>query len=395
MRVYFAPCGIGLGHVGRSVPIARKLLERNAKVMFSTYSDGIGYIEHEKLPLIKAPSIGFQVKPDGSVDFRQTAVNPGPFLSYFTFLRQVTAELKAIQSFKPDIVVADSRASPLVAARILGMPRICILNQFQVMIPRRKRFLRLARLADYMTLTLVGKVWTSGNIVLIPDFPQPYTISAGNLSIPKSYRKNVRLVGPILSVHSKDLPAEKELRNKLKLPTDKPVILAAISGPTNEKAFLTEILSRILLQFPEDYEVVASLGFPKAKNKPKHRGNVTIYDWIPNRFEYLKACDLVIGRAGHGTLTQCMCYGKPMILIPTSNHTEQLNNAKQAKDFGIAKIILQKDLTKEILLANVKQILENGTPEKAKDVQEKVSSYDGLKNAVKSIVESVKNKQTF
>jgi len=228
MKVYFAPCGIGLGHVGRCAPIAEKLLKKGAQVIFSTYREGIGYVEREGFPLIKAPPIGFQVKPDGSIDFRQTAINPGPFLASFTLLKQIDAEVAAIEKNKPDVVVSDSRASSLLAARLLRVPRICILNQFQPIVPRRTRNLRLAKFADVATLTIIGKIWTGGNIVLIPDFPHPYTISVGNLTIPKPYRKNVRLIGPILPTRPESLPSKKELIKKLNLSTDKPIIFAQI-----------------------------------------------------------------------------------------------------------------------------------------------------------------------
>jgi len=388
MRVYFSPCGIGLGHVGRCIPIARRLGEKNIEVMFSTYKEGIRYVERENLALVKAPPIGFQVKPDGTIDFRQTAVNPGPFFASFTFMKQVNAEIEAIESFKPDVVVSDSRASPLLASIILGIPRICILNQFQVIIPRKKHFLRLARFADFMTLAIIGKMWTSGNVVLIPDFPEPYTISTGNLNVPKSYRKKVKLIGPILSKNPNELPTQKELRKKLKLSPDKPVIFAPISGPIRERAFLTGMLRRILLEFPDDFDVVLSLGDPNADTKPISHGNLRIYKWIPNRFEYLKACDLVVSRAGHGTLMQCMCYGKPMILVPTPSHTEQLNNAKQAGKLGVAKVVEQKKLNKEKLLENVQQVLESEIPERLKQVQKEVLEYNGLENAVRAIIET-------
>ncbi|MCJ7425336.1 hypothetical protein MUP01_13890 [Candidatus Bathyarchaeota archaeon] len=391
MRVYFAPCGIGLGHVGRTVPIAKELLKEKAEVAFSTYRDGVRYIENENLPLMKAPPIGFQVNQDGSIDFRQTAVNPGPFVSSFTVLNQVNAEIRFIGGFGPDVVVSDSRVSSLLAARMLGVPRVCILNQFQVIIPRRKHHLSLARFADSVTLTLVGKMWTSGNTVIIPDFPQPYTISVGNLSIPKSYRKNIRLIGPILAVHPDELETEEELRRKLRLPADKPIVFAPISGSIKEKAFFTGILRKILLEFPEDYEVVMSLGYPGTDDRPERHGNVTIYKWITNRFEYLKACDVVIGRPGHGTITQAMCYGKPVILIPTPGHTEQINNAKQAQDLGVAKIIPQKELSRERLLRCVRQTLEGETPKRLKAIQKEVRECSGLRNAVEIIRAMVRN----
>jgi UDP:flavonoid glycosyltransferase YjiC (YdhE family) len=395
MRVYFAPCGIGLGHVGRCIPIAKKLLEKEADVVFSTYREGIGYVKKEGFPLIKAPPIGFQVKSDGTVDFRQTAVNPGPFFASFTFLKQLNAEISAIERFEPDVVVSDSRLSSILAARILGIPRICILNQFQVIIPRKKRFLNLAKFADSVTLTIIGKMWTSGNLVLIPDFPKPYTICTGNLTIPKSYRKNVKLIGPILPVHPNSLQTEKELRKKLGLSTDKPVIFAPISGPVKEKAFLIGILRKILMEFPEDYEVIISLGYPNADNKPMRRGNVTIYKWVPNRFEYLKACNLVIGRAGHGTITQCMSFGKPIILVPTPSHTEQLSNAQHAENLGVAKTIQQEELSKEKLLKSVQQLLESNIHERLEEVQKETLKYDGLKGAVETIIEMAEHKQVF
>jgi UDP:flavonoid glycosyltransferase YjiC (YdhE family) len=387
MRVYFAPCGIGLGHVGRCLPIARKLQEQKAQVIFSTYREGIPYIEREKLPLFKAPPIGFQVKPDGTIDFRQTAINPGPFFASFTLMKQVDAELHAIGMFDPDIVISDSRASPLLAAKILGKPRVCILNQFQPIIPRKKRFLRLARLADSITLTLIGKIWTSGNAVLIPDFPKPYTVCTGNLNIPKAYRKKVHLIGPVLPVRPEKLPDKSEVRKKLNLPSNKPVIFAPISGSVKEKAFFIGVLRKILMTFPKDYEIVLSMGYPNADTKPIRHSNLTVYKWIPNRFEYLKACDLVISRAGHGTITQCMCYGKPMILVPTPNHTEQINNAAQAKKLGVAKVIQQENLSMGKLLEAVRQTLETENVERLGQIQAEVLKYDGLENAVGMIIE--------
>lgn len=395
MKIYFAPCGIGLGHVGRCLPIAKRLAKENVEIIFSTYREGIGYVERENFPLLKAPPIGFQVKPDGSVDFRQTVINPGPFIASFTLLNQIGFELKAIGSIRPDIVVSDSRVSPLIAARLLGVPRICILNQFQMRVPRKKRFLRLSRLAESIVLAFIGLTWTMGNSVLIPDFPSPYTICEGNLVIPRAYRKSVKLIGPILPERPNSLPTKEKLRKKLNLPMDKPVIFVPISGPTTEKAFVTGVLRKILLDFPSDYEIVVSYGYPNADTKPIRHGNVTIYRWLPNRFEYLKACDVAIGRAGHGTITQCICYGKPMVIIPTPGHTEQLTNADHAKNLGVAKIVLQEVLDKEKLLKSVQQILQPETIQRTEEVQKEALKQDGLENAAKAIVAVANNEQVF
>jgi len=389
MRVHFSPCGLGLGHVGRCVPIAKKLEERGAEILFSTYRDGVRYVHQEGFPVVEVPPVGFTVKPDGTVDFRQSMVDPGPFFTSFTVLKQVDAEIEVMKAFEPDVVVSDTRVSPLIAAKLLEIPRVSILNQFQIIVPRRSRFLRLAKLVDAGALAIIGKIWTSGTRVLIPDFPPPYTLSAGNLRIPNSYEKRVKLIGPILPVHPNELPSKRELREKLGLSHDKPLIFAPISGPVKERAYFTGILRRIFKEFPEDYQIVMSLGYPNASTRPVKNGNLTIYKWVPNRFEYLKACDLIIARAGHGTLTQSICYGKPLVLVPTPSHTEQLNNAKRAAELDIAEIVEQDNLNKQTLLAAVQKMLETDKlGERIKEIQEDAIKLNGLETAIQIIEEA-------
>ncbi|MFQ6065199.1 MAG: UDP-N-acetylglucosamine--N-acetylmuramyl-(pentapeptide) pyrophosphoryl-undecaprenol N-acetylglucosamine transferase [Candidatus Bathyarchaeia archaeon] len=393
MRVQFSPCGIGLGHVGRCIPVAWRLEENGAEVLFSTYKEGTQYLAHEKLPVVEAPEIEFMVKPDGTVDFKRSVISIGPFFAYFTLLRQVEAEIEIMKAFKPDVVVSDSRVSPLIAARLLGIPDICILNQFQIIIPRKKRLLRLAKLVDAGALAVIGKIWTSAMKILIPDFPPPYTISVENLRIPSPYQKSVDLIGPILQVRPDELASPREIRRELGLDEDKPLIFAPISGPTKERAYFTGILRKIFKEIPDDYQIVMSLGYPNTSTEPIRNGNVTVYKWIPNRFEYLKACDLVIARAGHGTLTQSICYGKPMILVPTPSHTEQLNNAKRAVQLGIAKMIEQKDLNKESLLAAMQELLRRPSfQERVEEIQKEVLKLDAVQATVQTIMEATESR---
>jgi UDP-N-acetylglucosamine--N-acetylmuramyl-(pentapeptide) pyrophosphoryl-undecaprenol N-acetylglucosamine transferase len=389
MRVLFTPSGVGLGHVGRCIPIARKLEKDGAKILFSTYREGFRYVQQEGFQVVEAPDIGVQVKPDGRIDFRLTTVNPGPFLTIYTIMKQVDAEIDYMQAFEPDVVVSDSRASSLMAAKMLDIPRICILNQFQVFIPRRKRFLKLARIADATTLTLVGKVWADVNQILIPDFPPPYTISTKNLHIPKAYHKKLKFIGPILTIHSSDLPDKKKLRKKLGLDETKPVIFAPISGPTKERAYFTGRLRQIFSKFPDDYQIVMSLGYPNSSVESVTNGNMIIRGWIPNRFDYLKACDVVVSRGGHGTLSQSICYGKPIILVPTPSHTEQFYNSKKAVELGVAEMVQQDDLNRDSLLAAVRKVLEKGSfHRRAAELQKEISKWNGLKIATKIIAEA-------
>jgi UDP:flavonoid glycosyltransferase YjiC (YdhE family) len=391
LKAYFGACGIGFGHVGRCIPIAQHLAKEGFEILFSTYSEGFELARREGFPCRRAPSIGFAVKSDGGVDFRTTTVNPGPFISSYTVLRQIAFELMTMRAFRPKVVISDSRVSTIVAAKLLKIPCITILNQFRITIPAKKRFVRLAKLADFGILALIGRIWTLSDWVLIPDFPLPYTISIGNLRIPKRYLEKVFLMGPILPTYPEDLPDAEDLRKKLMVDPGHPLIFAPISGPTKEREPLVRLLKDAFASFPEDYEVVMSLGNVGSSESMILKGGCfRVYSWIENRFEYLKACDLVVSRAGHGTVSQTMVYGKPSILIPTPDHTEQLQNAMRLEEMGIAKVISQHEVSSKVLQTAVTDVLRGGEYiKKSYEVGQAIRPYNGVNMALEIVKKSL------
>ena len=66
---------------------------------------------------------------------------------------------------------------------------------------------------------------------------------------------------------------------------------------------------------------------------------------------------------------------------------DYLINAKKAVELGIAEIIQQEDLNKDVLLATVRKILENKFQERAEQIQKEVIKWDGLETAAKIIVD--------
>ena len=384
MRVYFGVCGIGLGHIGRSATIAKKLRSMGNEVLCSTYLDAIDYAKQEGLPLVEAPPMRYAIKPDGSVDLRKTSAYPGA-LSLAIFLNQTLAEMRYMKAFGPDVVVSDSRVSSIVAAKTLRIPEVTLLNQYKVTIPRTEHFLRLARIGDAYILGIVGGLWAAGEKVLIPDFPLPFTISADNLGLPPIMEKKVTFIGPVMDVRPEDLPNKETVRKNLGL-DDRPLIFAPISGSAKEKTYFLGSLRRALKRFPDKYQIVMSLGDPSSSTELVREGNVTVHSWLPNRFEFLKASDLVIARPGHGTITQSICYGKPLILVPTPNHTEQRNNARGAEKLGIAQIVHQEKLSYGSLLTCAEEALTSDHfVENAEHLRDKVSEYDGIEAATKII----------
>jgi UDP:flavonoid glycosyltransferase YjiC (YdhE family) len=369
LRVYVAPCGIGLGHITRCEPIADALVSQGAEVVYSTYSDGLDYARRRGLPTLPTVSIGFKVKEDGTVDFKMTATTSGFSLGVKRFLEQLTAEIRNIKRFEPDVVLSDSRVSSLIAGKLMGVPVALILNQFRVEIvnrpsakkitPVERLFFLIANIFWLFFRTFLGGIWARSNVMLIPDFPAPYTISASNLAIPKRYKKKVKLIGPIVSDEPKRRSSRGALNGSHFFASRKPLIYAAVSGPKTERTVLAGLLLESLAGFPSEYDVVISRGEPNGSSAPVRDRNLTVYGWIEDQYEVLEASSVVVSRAGHGTIMKSIMLRKPMILIPIPDHTEQYGNAKRASKLGLAEIVPQREVTTERLLDATKKLLDS------------------------------------
>ena len=85
---------------------------------------------------------------------------------------------------------------------------------------------------------------------------------------------------------------------------------------------------------------------------------ITVTEYIYNMDECIAACDMLITRSGAITLAELTCLGKPAILIPSPNVTEnhQYHNACVLRDAGAAVMIEEKDLTGETLYETLLEI---------------------------------------
>jgi UDP:flavonoid glycosyltransferase YjiC (YdhE family) len=369
MRVYMAPCGIGLGHITRLHPIAEELNKRGISTVFSTYLDGLQYAKHNKLPAFEAVPLNFRVTPDGTIDFKMTAATAGFSLGIRTFLRQVTREIQFLKQFRPDVVVSDSRASSLVAAWLLRIPAALVLNQFRVEIVRRptgrrlslhdRLFFFIANIGWLFIRTVIQLVWGTSQVILIPDLPAPYTISLGNLAVPSRYSGKVKLIGPTIENDGNSAAEESRTREELGFARNRPLIYGAVSGPRIEREVLGRMLLESFEQLPRGFQVVLSRGDPNGSRRAHREGGVKVFDWLENQDDFIRASDVVVSRAGHGTIMKSLLYGKPMVLIPIPDHTEQIGNARRALQLHVARIIDQKVLNGENLQLSIEEILDS------------------------------------
>ena len=380
-RIYLSPCGIGLGHVGRILPIANELERNGAEVMFSTYLDGVEYVRSQGFPVVKSPAIDFSSDSTGRVDLKATTLTHG-IEALPKFMQQITAEIEYMKAFKPNVVVSDSRLSTVIAAKLLGLPVALIINQFRLMVPMEGVHRNISRLVDGSLMTLLGRGWGSSDVIIIPDFPPPYTICLDSLRIPKQYEEKVKFVGFILEKKPEEVREEK-VRKMVGAEDEDKLIYAAISGPSREKNPLIKILKLTFKEFPQGFKIILSMGIPDGGSESNTEGSLTMIPWVQERFQYIKASDIVVCRGGHNTIMQAISYQKPSIIIPTPNHTEQYANARRASELGLAKTIHQEETNRKTLMVSVKQLLSDvGYRERLRNITSK-----GLANGIHNTVE--------
>lgn len=101
--------------------------------------------------------------------------------------------------------------------------------------------------------------------------------------------------------------------------------------------------------------------------------NFIIKEYIDNMPVCMAAADLIISRCGAGALTEIEAVGCGSVLVPSpivaENH--QYHNGRVLSDAGAAVLFEQKDLTSELLINTVGDLIKN--PEKLKELSENAS----------------------
>ncbi|HZD12724.1 MAG TPA: glycosyltransferase, partial [Candidatus Binatus sp.] len=243
-----------------------------------------------------------------------------------------------------------------------------------------KLMLLYARIAWKYGSALLGLAWGLSTVILIPDYSPPFTISKYNLSVPRRTIRKIRMIGPIANVSSRT--------RSRKTASNHPPVFACVSGPANDRNHLVTVLQRLLEQLPNNVRVIMGCGNPEGSDQPKTFGRLTVYEWM-NQCDYDRVfaeADLIIGRAGHGTIMKAVRERKPLVLIPPPNHTEQANNSKRACEIGIAVELDQGGLEPENFRGAVRDALrknESWPPELVAASR----SQDGAREIVRLVYE--------
>jgi UDP-N-acetylglucosamine--N-acetylmuramyl-(pentapeptide) pyrophosphoryl-undecaprenol N-acetylglucosamine transferase len=390
LRLYIGPCGLGLGHITRCDAIARELSNEGVDVLFSSYLDALDYLKRSGFTYFSAIPLSFRTREDGTIDPKMTMSQNGVTVGLWGFIRQLIGEVRQISAFEPDVVISDTRISTLIAAFILRKPRILILNQYSVQMPKDERKHKLsdrpmlfaAKIIWRYLSAMLELAWGISDLIIVPDLRAPYTISRYNLAIPPGINRKVRLVGPLASSRF-NLP--NRTRNP---PAARPLIFACVSGPATDRRYLVSKLTDILKEFPGDYELILSCGDPNGSVGGNKIENVTVHEWMTEQsyWRTFAHADVIVSRAGHETIMKAISEGKPMVLIPPPNHTEQANNAKRAEELGVAVVLDQSRLNAAELAGAISKSLKVNR-ENARILSGTLGSESGIHAVVEAVSE--------
>jgi UDP-N-acetylglucosamine--N-acetylmuramyl-(pentapeptide) pyrophosphoryl-undecaprenol N-acetylglucosamine transferase len=298
------------------------------------------------------------------------------------FAMQVQQERRIMRRMQPDLVLSDTRLSAVIAAKMEGIPSITIANQLRILVPPRLQWTWL-RIMENIDAETLGLFWSCSRFTLVPDLPPPYTVSHKNTSRIRTLNGRIRYVGflaPSIKPVSEKIHRVSE---ELGLNGDKPVVFANISGPPETKSVMMDASLRAADMLRNRFVFVVSQGEVGGDDEPRQISGGWFFGWCPVKDEMVSIADLLIVRGGHSTLAQAIECGKPVVVAPIQNHSEQYANASRIDEMGIGMMIDSSALSGQSLARAVEKVNGDLTYRKrVGDIRRIASQFNGVKKTI-------------
>jgi uncharacterized protein (TIGR00661 family) len=299
MRVLFAVCSWGLGHITRSLPLIKKLSLENEIYLISHGRS----LLFAKKNLKNNINIKFIDIPDYPLPYTE---NPNLFLPKFgLYIPKIIYKIKKehekiekiVDKKKINLIVSDNRYG--VYSKV---PSYIIIHQLKYLAP-----LKLTPLTEFFN-SLFQKKFKK---IIVPDFPKFEDSLAGELSHNTKFfrKKKIVYIGNLSDFKKKNLKKDID-------------IFFSVSGPEPQRL----VFEKIILNQVEDLnkKIVIGLGMPEKRYK-KEKNNLKIYSYLPRekRENILNRSKLIVTRSGYSTIMDLAELEKKALLVPTKNQTEQ------------------------------------------------------------------------
>lgn len=255
------------------------------------------------------------------------------FLAPFITLLGIAQAYGLLAKLKPDVVVSGGSfvgVPVIIAARLLGVKTV--VHQQDVLPSLANKI--VARWVDTITVTFPETAVA---------FPKEKTVVTGNPVRPSILRGNREQ-----AIHHFDLEQN--------LPT-----LFVFGGGAGAHA-LNELIEHALPKLVEFCQIMHATGRGKLQTtnyKPQTKNRYhPIEIFAETMADVYAVADLVLARAGIGTITELAALGKPAIIVPIP-HSHQEKNSERLARTHAAEVCAQRDLTPDRLVELVRELMQN------------------------------------
>lgn len=166
---------------------------------------------------------------------------------------------------------------------------------------------------------------------------------------------------------------------------NKPILLVmgGSLGSANINSFIRGILDRLL----DTFNIIHLCGKGKTDATLKGKGGYLQYEYVgPELPDVMAAADVVVSRAGAGSISELVALGKPNLLIPLSKRAsrgDQILNARSYEKMGYSKVLEEEEITDENLYNAIMDLFNN------KDKYIEIMSQSHIKTASSAIVKLI------
>ncbi len=382
---YFAPYGVGLGHASRLLMVADYLKQEGIDVQFSSYGEAASYVSMRGYKCATVSPVEFAWSMEGGFSIKDSIANVPVWFANFS--RQVNQETGKMLECNPDVVVSDSRLSPLVAARLVKVPSVVILNQIKLLLSPRLHDLVAPRIFENVIGEFLGSMWAMAERILVPDLPPPYTLSAHNIWNIGSASRKLEYIG--FASPRPQISKEQVIKvaSILGFDRSRPLVFVHVSGPLQTRPALLKVAVETAKRLDPKIQFVISAGDPRGISDPRRIGRLSwYYEWCPVRDEIFAASDLLVLRGGHVALSQAIQFAKPIVTVPIENHGEQLGNCAKIEELGAGVMLHPKRLRQEQLANAIEKVLgDSDYNKKAAELSRIAEKLNGVDNVVQIV----------
>jgi uncharacterized protein (TIGR00661 family) len=376
MKVLMMPCGIGMGHISRSIALAEKLQKRNVEVAFASYGSGYERLKAQgKYKTAKLPDIKFYGDNDG-FDIKYTARKS--IDTPFIFLKSIYHESKIIKKFKPDVIVADAHYSVPITAKVLGIPCIMVTNELTLNFSRLYPDEKTMEYLENGLKRFIKDVLKLCSAILIPDIEN-------SIEVPPKLRDKTIFTGPFLKQDPAKIGDKKEIRRKSGFKEDEKIVLVTVGGSEFGKKLL-----KIIYEASKEIDCDKIIMITGPQIDPDFipdSDKIIKKKFLENITEWMKISDVIVSLAGHTTTMEIASIGIPSIIVPVENHSEQLKNALAMKKYGISYVRKINKINPRELAEDISNILKDeDLIRKIDNIKKEFSRYNGTDRAADIIL---------